>query len=134
MNTNKPKPYDQAREEAFADHVANSGGRSEYMQVDFDAGFSAGYNAAMNNVAARKRDEAFKERIKHYFVSFTGIGENGISITGCNIISFKNASLTKISEYLTSENKMKGIAIILSLRELSDEEYEMLNPNSIQQS
>ena len=62
METNQPKPYDQAREEAFADHVANSGGRSEYMQVDFDAGFSAGYNAAMNNVALRKRDEALRER------------------------------------------------------------------------
>ncbi|MDE6649777.1 MAG: hypothetical protein K2K45_07590 [Muribaculaceae bacterium] len=133
-NQQQPKPYDQALKEAFSDHVSNSGGRSEYMQADFDAGFSAGYNAAMNNVAARKRDEAFKERIKHYFVSFTGIGENGTSITGCNIISFKNASLTKISEYLTSENKMKSKAIILNLRELGDEEYEMLNPNSIPQS
>ena len=63
METNQPKPYDQAREEALADHISNSGGRSEYMKPDFDAGFSAGYNAAMNNVAARKREDALRAEI-----------------------------------------------------------------------
>lgn len=60
--TLQPKPYDQARREAFADHINHVGGRSEYIKVDFDAGFSAGYNAAMNNVAARKREDALRER------------------------------------------------------------------------
>ena len=54
----QPKPYDQARKEAFADHVANSGGRSEYMQVDFDAGFSAGYNAALHDRERELRERA----------------------------------------------------------------------------
>ena len=58
METNQPKPYDQAREEALADHVANSGGRSVYMQVDFDAGFSAGYNAALHDLERELMERA----------------------------------------------------------------------------
>ena len=79
MNTiPQPKPYDQAREEAFADHISNSGGRSVYMQADFDAGFSAGYNAAMNNVAARKREDALRERAA--IAAMDAILKSGVTI------------------------------------------------------
>ena len=56
--TPQPKPYNQARKEAFADHIANSGGRSEYMKIDFDAGFSAGYNAALQDRERELRERA----------------------------------------------------------------------------
>lgn len=49
MTTNQPKTYDQALNESFAEYVANTGGRSEYMKPDFDAGFSAGYKAALHD-------------------------------------------------------------------------------------
>ena len=57
MDTNQ-RTYDQALKEAFADHIANSGGRSEYMKPDFDAGFSAGYNAALQDRERELRERA----------------------------------------------------------------------------
>lgn len=82
--TPQPKPYDQARKEALADHIANTGGRSVYMQPDFDAGFSAGYNAAMNNVALRKRDEALREEIAKDIFSRCLSHEDGDVRAFCN--------------------------------------------------
>lgn len=56
--TTQPKPYDQARKEAFEDYSANTPGQTEYMKIDFDAGFSAGYNAALRGHERELRERA----------------------------------------------------------------------------
>ena len=56
--TSPPKPYHQAKKEAFDEYIANTGGRSEYMKPDFDAGFAAGYNAALHDRGRKLRERA----------------------------------------------------------------------------
>lgn len=57
MTTNQPKTYDQALKESFAEYVAKTPGQSAYMKMDFDAGFAAGWNAALHD-----RERNLRER------------------------------------------------------------------------
>ena len=64
MNTTQPQPKDYmtAREECWNAYLNDNHDMSEYMERDYKSGFSDGYNAAMNNVALRRRDDALRER------------------------------------------------------------------------
>lgn len=54
----QPKTYDQALKESFAEYVAKTPGQTEYMKMDFDAGFSAGWNAALHDREMELRERA----------------------------------------------------------------------------
>ena len=60
--TLQPKPYLQDRDEHWEAYRKDNPAISEFMERDYKDGFSDGYNAAMNNVALRKRDEALRKR------------------------------------------------------------------------
>lgn len=135
METTQPIPQtENGCQEAYQHYHANSYGYSEWQETDFKAGYNEGYNKgyqeAILTLDQSRRD--YKERVKHYFVSFMGVLENGYPINGCQIISFKNATFTELSEHIRDEQKFQGQAVILNLRELSQYEFEMLNPQTTQ--
>lgn len=129
------KPNDQTIDDAYAYYHANSYGYSEYQEEDFKAGFNVGYNKGYQE-AVNGLDQsrgAYKERMKRYFVSFSGVSESGNSIVGCSILSFKNKSLKEITEEIKAKNNMQSQCVILNLRELSEDEFQMLTTETIQQ-
>ena len=95
--TPQPKPYDQTREEALADHISNSGGRSVYMQADFDAGFSAGYNAALHDRERELRERAAIAAMDAILRSDVTIRLNG------EALDFSPANVAKVSVIFATE-------------------------------
>ncbi len=63
MNPTTPIPYDQAVTEAYKHYHANTYGYSEYQEQDYKAGYADGYNAALNNVALRNRQDSLREQV-----------------------------------------------------------------------
>lgn len=62
--------------------------------------------------------------IKYYFLSFEGTSNDGGKIKGCYIMPV-DKSLHKIIEFIKDKNNLID-CVILCLKELSKEEYEML--------
>lgn len=66
---------------------------------------------------------------KYYFISFIGDTLDGISISGCRLYRVENASLAQLMEVIKEVNKLKS-AVITSMKDLTEEEYNMLKDNT----
>lgn len=137
METTQPTQQpDNGCQEAYKHYAANNAyGFSEFMEQGFKSGYDVGYNKGYQE-AVRIYDQSrgdYKERVKHYFISFSGATESGNTLTGCSIYTLKNKSLQEISEWIKTQNNLRSLPVILNLRELSKDEFEMLNPQISQQ-
>ncbi len=133
--------YINTRKQCFQNYRANAAGLSEYMQLDFNSGFDTGYQVAKEELAAKSslvaKDERpaaeFKNDLKYYFVSFFGTRKSCSSQFGNSILVFRKMNMTEISERISKDCGFETPAVILNLRELSKEEFEMLNPEASHQ-
>ncbi len=67
-------------------------------------------------------------RTKYYFVSYLGVPFEGASQYGCLVFKCGYMSLMEMCNFISEVNGYSKPAVILNLRELTQEEFEMLNP------
>ncbi len=63
--------------------------------------------------------------VKYYFVGFTAKQKDGMVVTGNDVMYVRNASLEEIEGSIIEKGDYSH-AVVTSLKDLSEKEYEML--------